>query len=71
MCCSTRNTFYPFEGKKIKQHLEKRSGMNKKQLQAIVATSHMQSASTGILGAAPRAGKRREAQWAAGCLAQE
>lgn len=34
VCCSTKNTFYPFEGEKLTQHLEKCSGMNKKQLQA-------------------------------------
>lgn len=54
--CSTRITFYPFQGEMLKQHLGKCSKVNKKQLQAIVATSQVQSASTGILGAAPDRG---------------
>lgn len=44
----------------LKQHLEKCSKMNKKQLQAIVAPSQVQSASTGILGAAPDQGTEEE-----------
>lgn len=57
--CSTRITFYPFQGEMLKQHLGKCSKVNKKQLQAIVATSQVQSASTGILGAAPDQEQKR------------
>lgn len=44
--------FTPFEGEMSNQHVDGQKA----------ATSQVQSASTGILGAAPRAGKRREAQ---------
>lgn len=51
-----REHILSLSGEMLKQHLEKCSKMNKKQLQAIVATSQVQSASTGILGAAPDQG---------------